>query len=264
MAVTRKRPLVLGSGSPYRRALLHRLGLRFEVIVPGTSEQRRADESPAATAHRLARDKARAVAGRAPASLVIGCDQVAEIDGLVLGKPRCRARNVEQLTLISGKRVSFRSAVCLLDAASGRMQVEVVDTTVAFRSLAVAEIEAYVDREPAFDCAGGFQVRGSRHRPRRVRSGRRSHRPRGPAPRCAHPDAPQRGREPALVNAPRMRGGRPVTSIRNPPAGGRERPRGYPRARQPRQARVGARPARSLRKAPVPRFGCSPRAGTAA
>ena len=158
--MTRERTLVLGSGSPYRRALLHRLGLRFEVIVPGIAERRRANEPPATTARRLALDKARAVAERAPASLVIGSDQVAEIDGQVLGKPICRLRNVEQLTLLSGKRVSFRTAVCLLDAASGRVQAEVVDTTVEFRPLAAAEIEVYVNREHALDCAGGFKCEG--------------------------------------------------------------------------------------------------------
>ena len=158
--MTRLRPLVLGSGSPYRRALLHRLGLAFEVIVPGVPERRREGEPPAATARRLALEKARAVAGRAPESLVIGCDQVAEVEGRVLGKPLDRPRNVEQLSLLSGKRVSFRTGLCLLDAASGRVQSEVVDTSVSFRPLAAAEIEVYVDREPALDCAGGFKCEG--------------------------------------------------------------------------------------------------------
>ena len=158
--MTCERPLVLGSGSPYRRALLHRLGLAFEVIVPGIPERRREGEPPAATARRLALEKARAVAGRAPASLVIGCDQVAEVGGRDLGKPLDRPRHLEQLTLLSGQRVSFRSALCLLDAESGRVQSEVVDTTVKFRPLAAAEIEAYVEREPALDCAGGFKCEG--------------------------------------------------------------------------------------------------------
>lgn len=160
VVTTPERPLVLGSGSPWRRALLHRLGLPFEVVVPGVPEGRRGNESPAATAQRLALDKARAVAGRAPSSLVIGCDQVAEVDGRDLGKPLIRPRNVEQLTLLSGRRVSFRTALCLLDAASGRVQSEVVDTTVTFRPLGPAEIAAYVDREDALDCAGGFKCEG--------------------------------------------------------------------------------------------------------
>ena len=151
---------MLGSGSPYRRSLLHRLGLAFEVIVPGIPERRREGEPPAATARRLALEKARAVAGRAPASLVIGCDQVAEVGGHDLGKPLHRPRNREQLTLLSGQRVSFRTALCLLDATSGRVQSEVVDTTVKFRPLAAAEIEAYVEREDALDCAGGFKCEG--------------------------------------------------------------------------------------------------------
>ena len=151
---------MLGSGSPYRRALLHRLGLAFKVIVPGIPEGHRESEPPASAAHRLALEKARAVAERAPESLVIGCDQVAEVEGQDLGKPLDRPRNVGQLTLLSGKRVAFRSGLCLLDAATGRVQSEVVDTFVTFRTLTAAEIEAYVDREHALDCAGGFRCEG--------------------------------------------------------------------------------------------------------
>ena len=151
---------MLGSGSPYRRALLHRLGVEFEVVVPGIPERRREGEPPAATAQRLALEKACAVAERAPASLVIGCDQVAEVDGQDLGKPLDRLRNVAQLTLLSGKRVAFHTGLCLLDAASGRVHSEVVDTVVTFRTLPAREIEAYVDREHALDCAGGFRCEG--------------------------------------------------------------------------------------------------------
>ena len=158
--MTPERTLVLGSGSPYRRALLRRLGLAFEVVVPGVPERCLGDETPAATARRLALDKARAVASRMPSSLVIGCDQVAEIDGRGLGKPLDRPRNVDQLVLLSGRRVAFRTGLCLLDAASGRMQAQVATTVVTFRALAPAEIEAYVDRERAFDCAGGFKCEG--------------------------------------------------------------------------------------------------------
>ena len=152
--------LVLGSGSPYRRALLRRLGIPFETIVPGIVERRRAGEPPADTTRRLALEKARAVAVHAPASLVIGCDQVAEVDGRVVGKPLDRARNVEQLAVLSGRRVSFRTGLCLLDAASGRVQTDVVRTAVTFRSLDAVEVEAYVALEPAHDCAGGFKCEG--------------------------------------------------------------------------------------------------------
>ena len=130
--MTGERTLVLGSGSPYRRALLHRLGLAFEVIVPGIPEGLREGEPPASAARRLALEKACAVAERAPESLVIGCDQVAEVEGRGLGKPLDRLRNVAQLTLLSGKQVAFRTGLCLLDAATGRVQSEVVDTFVAF------------------------------------------------------------------------------------------------------------------------------------
>ena len=151
---------MLGSGSPYRRALLHRLGLAFEVIVPGIPEGLREGEPPASAARRLALEKARAVAERAPESLVIGCDQVAEVEGRGLGKPLDRPRNVAQLTLLSGKQVAFRTGLCLLDAATGRAQSEVVDTIVTFRTLTATEIEVYVDREHALDCAGGFRCEG--------------------------------------------------------------------------------------------------------
>ena len=158
--MTRERALVLGSGSPYRRALLHRLGLSFEVIVPDIPERRREGEPPTAAARRLALEKARAVAGRASTSLVIGCDQVAEVGGRDLGKPLDRLLNIDQLTLLSGKRATFRTGLCLLDAASGRVQSEVIDTVVKFRPLTAAAIETYVDREHALDCAGGFKCEG--------------------------------------------------------------------------------------------------------
>ena len=158
--MTAERTLVLGSGSHYRRALLRRLGLPFKVVVPGIAERLRAGETPAAAAARLSLEKARAVAERMPSSLVIGCDQVAELDGRPIGKPLEHQRNVEQLTLLSGRSVSFRTGLCLLDAASGREQSEVITTVVKFRALEPDEIEAYVAREPAYDCAGGFKCEG--------------------------------------------------------------------------------------------------------
>lgn len=154
------RSLVLGSGSRYRRALLQRLGLAFEVISPDVDEQTLPGELPVETARRLALEKARAVAARVPTSLVIGCDQVAELDGHPLGKPLDRARNIEQLAQVSGRLVSFHSALCLLDAATGTSDTEVVTTEVRFQPLNRTRIEAYVDREPAFDCAGGFKCEG--------------------------------------------------------------------------------------------------------
>ena len=155
--MTSGRVLVLGSGSPYRRKLLRRLGFAFEVVVPRIEERYREGEPPASSALRLAGEKARAVAERVPSSLVIGSDQTAEIAGRRLGKPHDRRRNVEQLRAASGRRVSFHSGLCLLDTASGRVRDEVVTTVVRFRTLSAAEVETYVDRERAFDCAGGFK-----------------------------------------------------------------------------------------------------------
>src|SRR5215469_14703323 len=150
--------LVLASASPYRRELLARLGLAFEVIAPGVSEGHAAGESPADRALRLALAKARAVAQRFPDAVVIGCDQVAACGDAVLDKPgdapRCRA----QLTSLSGRTARFYTA-CSVLGAGGRVHLSHVDTTtVVFRTLSEQEIARYVEREQPFDCAGGFKA----------------------------------------------------------------------------------------------------------
>jgi septum formation protein len=144
--------LVLASSSPYRRELLGRLGLAFEAWSPDIDERPLAGEAPRDCARRLALGKARAAEARFPGALVVGSDQVAELDGVPIGKPGNRARAVEQLRMMRGRAVQFHTAVCLL--AGERVQQETVTTEVAFRDLADAEIERYLDREPAFDCAG--------------------------------------------------------------------------------------------------------------
>ena len=151
------RRLVLGSTSRYRRELLGRLGLAFEVAAPHVDEAALPGESPAATALRLSEAKARAVAARFPDALVIGSDQVADCNGAAVGKPGDRANAIALLRSLSGKTVTFHTGVALVDAASGRCQRDLVDVASTFRVLSDAEIAAYLDREAPYDCAGGVK-----------------------------------------------------------------------------------------------------------
>lgn len=146
--------LILASGSRYRRELLARLGLPFEAWSPDVDESALPGEAPRATAMRLARAKAQAGAARAPQAWVIGSDQVADLGGEPLGKPGARDPAREQLRRMRGRTVHFHTGLCLLHGASGRRFEHLETTEVAFRPLDDAEIERYLDREPAFDCAG--------------------------------------------------------------------------------------------------------------
>ena len=154
------RPLVLASTSPFRRELLARLGLPFESDSPEVDESPRPDEPPQVLVLRLAEAKARAVASRHPEALIVGSDQVACIDEEILGKPGSRDRAIDQLTRASGRCVLFQTGLCLLDAQSGRAQTLVEPFRVHFRRLSRARIEAYVDRERPFQCAGSFKSEG--------------------------------------------------------------------------------------------------------
>jgi septum formation protein len=153
-------PLVLASASPYRRALLQRLGLPFTVDAADIDEAPRAEESPAQTAVRLAEAKARAVAGRHPAALIIGSDQIADVRGVALGKPRDRAEALEQLRMLRGRTVIFHTAVALLNSKAGSCRTALVDVVSSFRSLDDATLETYLDRERPFDCAGSVKAEG--------------------------------------------------------------------------------------------------------
>jgi septum formation protein len=150
--------IILASGSRYRAELLARLGIPFEAWSPGVDESPMQDEPCVETASRLARLKAEAALARFPGAWVIGSDQVAELDGRPIGKPGDRDNARRQLRLMSGRTVVFHTAVCLL--ANGRTQEALVPTEVAFRPLSDAEIERYLDREPAFDCAGSAKSEG--------------------------------------------------------------------------------------------------------
>lgn len=155
-----QKQLVLASTSPYRRELLGRLGLSFEVANPETDETPLPGESPTATALRLSEAKARAVAQQYPEALIIGSDQVAIMDGRVFGKPGTHAKAVEQLRTLSGKTVNFFTGLCVLNAKTGEAEVCGVPTLVGFRELADAEIENYLRREPAYNCAGSAKSEG--------------------------------------------------------------------------------------------------------
>jgi len=153
-------PLVLASTSPFRRALLARLGLAFEIAAPDVDERPLPGESPEHLVMRLAEAKALAVADTYPDALIIGSDQVASIDGLVLGKPGNRARAIEQLELAAGRTVLFRTGLCLLRASDRHSQALCEPFRVHFRPLTRAQIEVYVDRERPFNCAGSFKSEG--------------------------------------------------------------------------------------------------------
>ncbi len=152
--------LVLASSSPYRKNLLQRLGLEFSCVAPDIDERLLEAETPAGAAARLAEAKARAVASQMRDALVVGSDQLAVMDGQVLGKPGTRDANIAQLEAASGRWVQFLTGVCLLNASGGACHVDVVEYAVEFRRLNRYEIECYVDREQPFDCAGGFKAEG--------------------------------------------------------------------------------------------------------
>jgi septum formation protein len=154
------RRVVLASTSRYRRALLERLGMPFECADPQANEAPLAGESPPAMALRLAEAKARAVALRSPDALVIGSDQVASCDGVLLDKPGTHENAVRQLTAMSGRTASFDTAVVVIDTRSGKQGSRVVPCRVTFRSLSPAQIETYLRQEQPYDCAGSAKAEG--------------------------------------------------------------------------------------------------------
>lgn len=152
--------LILASTSPYRRALLARLGLPFAVMSPRTDETAQPGEAPGALALRLARAKADAVAARFPAAIVIGADQVAVLDGTTLPKPGTHENAVAQLRAVRGKRVSFLTAVAVAQRATDRAAVRLVSCQVEFRAYPEHFIEPYLRAEQPYDCAGAAKIEG--------------------------------------------------------------------------------------------------------
>lgn len=150
--------LVLASTSQYRRQLLERFGQRFTVAAPDVDETALPGEMPVDLVARLARAKAEAVAHRHPKSIVIGSDQVALFGRQIVGKPGNPERCIEQLKAFSGQRLSFHTAVHVIQSESGSNEGHLDVTTVHFRKLSDDEIERYVARERPVNCAGGFKA----------------------------------------------------------------------------------------------------------
>jgi septum formation protein len=157
---TLPRALVLGSTSPYRRELLQRLKVPFSVSAPDVDESALPDETPGELANRLALAKANAVATLFPEAVVIGSDQVAELDGQTLGKPGTHDRAIGQLRQMQGRRVVFHTAVAVVCRDSGFMAQELAQVRVLFRPLSDGEIEAYLRAEQPYDCAGSAKSEG--------------------------------------------------------------------------------------------------------
>jgi septum formation protein len=152
--------LILASGSPWRRQLLDRLGLAYRAIAPEVDETPRPGETPAELVARLAEAKARAIFERHPEAVVIGADQVAELDGAVLGKPGSRQAAIEQLRRQSGRRVVFHTGVALYAPEQDAPRVECVPVVTIFRTLSDTEIERYVDAEDVTATAGSIKSEG--------------------------------------------------------------------------------------------------------
>ena len=157
---TTPRPLVLGSTSRYRRELLQRLRLPFEVQGPHVDETPLPGEAPATLAQRLALAKAHAVAVQHPQAIVIGSDQVADLNGQPLGKPGTHDRAVAQLRQMSGQTVLFQTALAVVCHATGFEKVELAVVRVVFRHLSDDEIERYLRAEEPYDCAGSAKSEG--------------------------------------------------------------------------------------------------------
>lgn len=156
--------LILASSSKYRKELLSRLHIPFEILVPNIDETPHAGEAPEQTAMRLARGKSFAVLTQAPGALVIGSDQVATLDGEQIGKPGSHENALKQLQKMRGRRVVFHTALCLWDGRAQdeaqAVQLEDVQTFVTFRDLPDHELDAYLRIEQPYDCAGSAKNEG--------------------------------------------------------------------------------------------------------
>jgi septum formation protein len=154
--------LILGSSSKYRKELLSRLGLPFEVMVPAIDETPLTGELPEATAVRLAQEKAKAIAATVPNALIIASDQVATLNGEQIGKPGTHQNALIQLQKMRGKKVIFHTALCLLDNRTSPIDVQCgnIPTSVSFRDLADEELDRYLRIEQPYDCAGSAKNEG--------------------------------------------------------------------------------------------------------
>ncbi|MDR9435509.1 MAG: nucleoside triphosphate pyrophosphatase [Thiohalophilus sp.] len=152
--------LILASTSPFRKAILEKFGIPFDTASPEVDETARAGESAEQLVRRLAETKARAVADQFPEALIIGSDQVAVIDGEILGKPGSHDKAIEQLRAASGKIVTFLTGLCLYNSRTDHAQCDVVTFKVHFRQLDDVQIENYLQKERPYNCAGSFKSEG--------------------------------------------------------------------------------------------------------
>ncbi|MBI3570590.1 MAG: septum formation inhibitor Maf [Gammaproteobacteria bacterium] len=152
--------LILASSSPYRRELLERLKIPFEVMAPEADETPRPGETPEKLVERLAIEKARKIAKGKAGTLVIGSDQVAVYNGSIVGKPHRHDKAVEQLRSASGKTVTLYTGLALVNADTQRLQCEVIPYRVTFRRLTDAQIESYLRKEQPYSCAGSVRSEG--------------------------------------------------------------------------------------------------------
>ncbi|NNG13255.1 MAG: septum formation inhibitor Maf [Halobacteria archaeon] len=152
-------PIILASSSQFRRELLDRLNLPFETATPDVDESRRNNETAEALVRRLSESKARAIGDSRP-GLIIGSDQVATVDGEILGKPGTHQQAMEQLRRLSGRSVVFLTGLCLLNSVTDELQLDVIPFRVQFRELRDAQIERYLQHDQPYNCAGSFKSEG--------------------------------------------------------------------------------------------------------
>jgi len=152
--------LILASSSRYRKELLSRLGINFNTQSPNIDESSQLSETPSQLVLRLSEAKARALVTTHPDALIIGSDQVATIDKLILTKPGNHENAVQQLTSSSGKQVIFHTGLCLFNSKSNVTQLDVITYSVTFRTLTDEQIDRYLKREQPYDCAGSFKSEG--------------------------------------------------------------------------------------------------------
>ncbi len=149
--------LILASTSPFRKAILDKLGIDFEIMSPETDETALDNETPQQLVERLSIAKAKAVADKNENTLVVGSDQVSVIDGEIIGKPHTHENAVKQLQNASGKTVTFYTGLCLYNSSTNKYHSEVVPFNVVFRTLTEQQIESYLRKEEPYNCAGSFK-----------------------------------------------------------------------------------------------------------
>ena len=155
------RRLILGSSSIYRKELLERFGVPFQCLSPDIDETPHTGEAPDALVRRLSESKAQAVAAQVVKAIVIGSDEVPILDGQILGKPGTHEGAVQQLRASSGKSVTFITGLCVLDTESGERQIDCVSVEVGFKHLDDPTIEAYLQRDKPYACAGSIRAEGA-------------------------------------------------------------------------------------------------------